>query len=99
MNDTILVPRDAAQGGIRRFVEQSALAHCTTMNTEERIDGALAVTTSWPVVGFSTGEQEAWVTLRSLVNGELRGLLLKSGVDTIWALVACLALVAEEVTV
>lgn len=96
MNDSVTIPKDAAQAGIVQFVESSALAHCTTM-THDEVDGTATVTTSWPIAGFSSGEVVAWSTLRSLINGELRRFLDRLDADNIGALIACLALTREAV--
>lgn len=97
MNDTISIPKDLAQAGIVHFVESSVLADCTTTATDEY--DRVAVTSSWPTAGFSTGEIAAWSTLRSLVDGELRRFLNTLDADNIGALIACLAFVRGEVMV
>lgn len=98
MIDHLTIPKDSAQAGIVQFVESSALAHCTTFDSNWS-DGAVTVSTSWDVEGFSSGERIAWSTLASLINGDLRTFLDRLDADNIGALIACLAMVRAELVV
>lgn len=93
MKDTIYIPGDRLQTGILQFVQASALADCTTVETTA---SSIAITTSWPVAGFSTGELVAWSILRSLVDGDLRRAFDRLDTDSIGALVGCLTAVRDE---
>jgi len=101
MNDTIYIPEDRLQDGILQFVRSSSLASCTNVGEEgeadSRADGSIAITTSWPVAGFSSGELVAWALLRSLVSGDLRRAFERLDPDNLGALIGCLATVRGQV--
>ena len=101
MNDTIYIPQDRLQVGVIQFVRSSSLASCTTGHeddtTDVRGDGSIAITTSWPVAGFSSGELVAWALLRSLVSGDLRRAFERLDPDNLGALIGCLATVRGQV--
>lgn len=67
---TLYIPADRLQQAILDFAQASALRFCTTVTS--RGDDTVAVTASWPVEGFSTGERIAWDLLASMVDGTLR---------------------------
>jgi hypothetical protein len=54
---------------ILRFVADSALAGCTTVETHP--NGWARIAPRWPVAGFSSGEQVLWRLLGSLIEGDL----------------------------
>jgi hypothetical protein len=86
--DTVLIRPDRMQAPIVRFVESSALAYCTVVET--KADDTVAVNPSWPVEGFSSGERVAWSLLESLVDGDLRLAFDKLDPKNVGALMAAL---------